>query len=236
MAARRPWSDLSASYRSRLLGAGRSGKLAGQPLTESEIIAYYEAGGDLRSARSHVPARPSTAAPLGATRAVVADEATAGDLSSLRRWMASGRGPAWLPRSEHIMAPDTAAILSQIPWGPENWKSITVDRIAGGEYEIIVTPKRGYPVRVVLPDGESVGELARWLRTPGAGESGARRAAVERRFSRARFVTAFYGREAAGLAPTPPRATPGGAVTLPLPARERSRTPRKTKKKRKKAS
>ena len=147
---RRGWGAKKESYRSRLIGAGRSGKLTGSPLTAGETRAYWERGGDLRAGRSHVPVY-ATAAPGEPTRRVLTGEGTDRDRRALSKWRT--KGPGWVPRSRTFMADDVAAVLSTLP-PPSAWAHFSLYWQADGSWRMVVEMKnpRAYDRVVVLPD------------------------------------------------------------------------------------
>lgn len=175
MAIRSGWEQRAQSYRSRLIGAARSGKLTGVPLVgdaatvEAEVRDYWEGGGDLRGGRAHRP-RPTYAAPRRATEAESVGLGDAATYAELQRWRhrppSRGGPPAWLPRSEATMGTDVAAILSQIDVDPKHWRAVDMAFIQGGGVLVTITPKRGYPRTVSLPDASAVEEFGRLLKSP----------------------------------------------------------------------
>ena len=105
MATRSGWRGKKASYRSRLIGAAKSGKLTGTRITgtdaevEAQTRAYWEAGGDLRSSRSHLVS-PSGAAPSDATARESIGQGDERTWKQLERWSrrppSRGGPPEWL--------------------------------------------------------------------------------------------------------------------------------------------
>lgn len=95
MAARSGWESRSESYRSRLLGAGGSGKLSGEAMSPAQTRAYWEGGGDLRGGRSHRP-RPIGAAPKRATEREAAGDGDAATYKALEAWRRR-KGPTGPP-------------------------------------------------------------------------------------------------------------------------------------------
>jgi hypothetical protein len=99
MALRSGWDAKSDSYRSRLIGAGRTGKLTGDSMTPAQVRTYWEGGGDLRGGRSHRP-RPAGAAPLRATQLEAAGQGGTESWEKLERWRkkppSRGGPPDWL--------------------------------------------------------------------------------------------------------------------------------------------
>ena len=192
MALRSGWEQRTAAYRSRLIGAGRSGKLTGQSLTPEETRAYWESGGDLRSGRgrNHLP-RAKGAAPKEATdreSVGMGNEQTYAELQKWRKKPPSRGGPpAWLPKDETKMGTDTVAILSQIDIPPKRWKTVDFAFLPSGMVVVTITPKRGYDRVVVLPDGQSASEFGRLLRSPALmASSPQQRKALEKEWKRKR--------------------------------------------------
>ncbi len=151
MAVRRKgWGKRSASYRARLIGAGRSGKLSGSPMPPGETRAYWERGGDLRAGRSHAPSY-ATAAPADATARVLAGEGTDADRRHLSTWRSLA--PGWVPRSRTFMADDVAAALSSLP-PPDRWAHFDLYWQNDGSWRMVVQMKnpRAYDREIVLPD------------------------------------------------------------------------------------
>lgn len=149
------WSKLKAGYRKRLEGAG---------ITR----AQWEAGADLRRARSHMP--EVKGAPKELTERVLRGEGTQADLRDLQSWARSALRPSWIPDS---MSADTAAALSLIDLAPGQWAAVHFTPAPDGEpWEMRITPK-GAPLRadgtsaydrvVLIPGGGGAG-------TPGARE------------------------------------------------------------------
>ena len=163
MPSRSGWDSKSASYRSRLEGAGKSGKLSGFKMTKAETRTYWEHGGDLRAGRSHTPRPKASAAPAApATRAGL-NLTQPGDHAALLRWRRSSSFPSWLPRSDDVMSVDTAAILSQIDLASRNWAHVEFYVNGDGSVKMTVTPKHGYQRTVILPDTSSMREVGAWL-------------------------------------------------------------------------
>jgi len=163
--AARVWDSLSSSARSRYLGAGRSGKLTGEPfLDEDEVRAYYESGGSLRRARGHLRPRPAWAAPKDPTQRAKVSLLTERDRRSLRTWRRSRSAPRWLPRSSEQLRDDVAAILSEIDAPPDRWRSVTVTPSGSGRYRVVVeVTRRAQPIVTTLPDWAAVSDLGRLL-------------------------------------------------------------------------
>jgi len=157
------WSRLSKASRDRIISAGRGGRLTGAPLTDQESQRYWESGGDVRAAYGHKPKRRRGAAPLNATlQASLANESSA-EVAELRRWRDTS-APKWLPDRES-MGDNTAAIISNLP-NPKTWQRVEL-QFTGGPSDpvvMIVTPKNGYPITVILPDTDSASEVGRMIR------------------------------------------------------------------------
>ena len=158
------WDDKSPSYRARLVGAGRSGKLSGSPMSPEETRTYWEAGGDLRAGRSHQPSNPY-AAPAGPRARAAEHLDTTADYAALQRWR-TRHSPPWLPRSEAIMGTDVAAILSTISIPPSRWRAVDIVGQADGTAIMTVTPRSGYPQVVRLPDRDAISEVTSFIRNP----------------------------------------------------------------------
>lgn len=164
--ARKGWDDLAPSSRSRLEGAGRSGKLAGVSLTPAQTRAYYEGGGDLRA--GYGKARPPRgAAPVEETSRIALGLSTSTDNRALERWRRTN-SPDWIPRNNAAMGTDTAAILSQIDVPPAKWKEATFEVLTDGRVKMTIQPIRGNPRIVFLPDRDSMSEVTRLIRNPTA--------------------------------------------------------------------
>lgn len=163
---RRGWDELSASYRSRLSGAG---------VTRSQ----YEAGADLRKARGHGFRGPRTQAPEEATERIAAGLSTPQDRQAIERWRRSRSYPSWLPKDRADLDDATAAILSTISPRPDardragrraGWRDVEFIYQADGTVRMVVTPVRGYPFEVELPDRDSASQvqaIVSNLNTPG---------------------------------------------------------------------
>lgn len=157
------WTTRSDAYRRRLIGAGRSGKLTGSPMTEAEVRAYWERGGDLRAARGHGFKSPQTAAPVKARERAAAGLADASDRRALEKWRKSKNYPKWLPKDPADMDNTTAAILSTIGPGPSGWKKVDLEYLPDGRVRMTVTPKRGYAFEVMLPDAQAARDVAQMI-------------------------------------------------------------------------
>lgn len=171
-APRSGWDNRKPGYRSRLIGAGRSGKLSGTPMSPSETQRYWERGGDLRGGRSHRPT-PKGSAPRQATERESVGMGDAKTYKDLERWRkrstAKGGPPAWLRGNEGVFSTDTAAILSQIDVPPSRWRSVEVEYLPNGSVIVRIQPKgRAYQRVVVFPDSTGAHELLSVLRSPGA--------------------------------------------------------------------
>lgn len=160
------WADRSASYRSRLIGAGKSGKLTGKPLTAEETQRYWEGGGDLRAGRSHVT-RPSWAAPKDATDREAVGLGTDKSYREVQRWFhrrtSRGGPPKWLPHDDNVFSAHAAAILSQIPRDPTHWVLIEWRFRADQSSSMTIHLDRGYPVKVQIPDRSVAHEIGQLL-------------------------------------------------------------------------
>jgi hypothetical protein len=170
MARRTGWTRLSVTYRKRIVGAGKSGKLAGAPLSEAETRRYWESGQSMQSGRSHSrgAARPKTAAPKKATRLEEQGMGTSESYSQLLEWRnrPPGRGgpPAWIPSDEMEMRTDVAAILSQIDIPPERWERVEMVWLSDtGPIAFQITSTRGAIRTVILPDTQAMQEVGKWL-------------------------------------------------------------------------
>ena len=173
------WIDLSAGYRSRLIGAARSGKLTGTKITgdvEAQARVYYEHGGTKGgkglSARGHAnPAyvnRPSTAAPRVATQRESNGMGDSKTWDQLERWRArssrNGGPPKWIPSDPMVMSTDTAAILSQLDIPPSKWKKVRFDWQPAGGALVHITPYRGKTRIIQLPDHKACSELGHFIK------------------------------------------------------------------------
>ena len=184
MAKRVGWGNLSPAQRARYLGAGKSGSLSGVPLSPAQVRRYYERGGDLRGGRGHL-AIPKRAAPLAETNRVSIGLGDTADRKILEKWRRSKSYPNWLPRSESAIGYDTAAILSQIPYPPAQWKEAILERVPGTQsYTFTVVPKgKGRASRqVLLPDYDSTQDLSALLNASTRAKLGTK--ADQRRFTR----------------------------------------------------
>lgn len=152
------WNKLSAAQRARYEGAGRTGRLTGEPfLTPAEVRSYYLSGGDLGGGRGYHA--PKNAAPREATRRSSIGTATDIEQRQLETWRRN-RAPAWLPKSQAVMGNDTAALLSTIGLQPQNWKNLTVRPAGNGRFIMTVESKRSTRVaKILLPDRTAVVEV-----------------------------------------------------------------------------
>lgn len=158
------WENRKPGYRSRLIGAGRSGKLTGEPMTEAQTRAYWERGGDLRGGRSHYRA-PVGSAPREATERESAGLGDAGTYKELTRWRKGA--PAHLRANDNVLSTDTAAILSRVS-PPSRWKSVQAEYLTDGTVILRIQPKgNAYPQTAVFPDASSASEVMALLRAPG---------------------------------------------------------------------
>ena len=220
MARRRSWKSLPASQKKRYLGSGRTGSLSGVPMTPDQVRRYYESGGDLSAGRGHA-STPKTASPKS-----VADRLSIGfgddaDRVTLRAWRTGEAYPTWLPRSTAALGDDTAAILSQIPYSPKYWKSVTIRPVEGTtNYILRVEPKGAASRRareVLLPDYDSVKDVGTLLNNYSREKLGTAedRARFARQWEKAggksldiRVTIAGYGKtakEAGGPLPNAPK-------------------------------
>ena len=177
MATRSGWDDLTPAYRSRLIGAGRSGKLTGRPIpgdpavVEHATRTYWESGGTLRRGLGRQVA-PTYAAPAEATARESVGLGDAGTYAELERWRARppsrGGPPAWLPKDPEQLGTDVAAILSQIDVHPRYWRSVELAFVSGGEVVVTITPGGRYrkPRVITLPDATAVEQFGRLIKSP----------------------------------------------------------------------
>ena len=181
--ARKGWDELTPSSRKRLEGAGLSGKLiAGDSLSPRDVEAYYRAGGDLRSAYGHAPRNPK-AAPVASRAAAQRGKLNSDEDAAIERWRRKG-GPAWIPSNAAVIGNDTAAILSGIDLPPSKWREVAFTVLADGRVQMTVTPKgNGYDRVVILPDRDSMGDVARLIQNPvGKGKSKAEQKRMQRQW------------------------------------------------------
>lgn len=151
MARRSGWSNLSASYRRRLKGAG---------ITREQWIR----GADLRKARGHAP-RPRGAAPAEIAERAGRSQMAGDDQARIERWR-SREAPDWLSRqAQPAMSSDVAAVLSQIGIPPERWSTVIFQPHDDGTWGMTVVPTRGYPRSVTLPDRTAAMEVL-WMLEP----------------------------------------------------------------------
>ena len=152
MATRRTgWAQKSKDYRARLVSAGRTGTLTGTPgLSESEVRAYWERGGDLRAGRGHKFESPSTKAPEPSK-------------PKPKETAKQKTAPAWIPKDLADMDNETARILSTISPGPDRWRSVELVYQTDGTVVMTVTPKQGYAFKLVLPDSDSARQVAQMV-------------------------------------------------------------------------
>ena len=169
MATRRTgWAQKSKDYRARLVSAGRTGTLTGTPgLSESEVRAYWERGGDLRAGRGHKFESPSTKAPEPSKPKPkeTAKQKTARlqrDRRAEENWRKK-TAPAWIPKDLADMDNETARILSTISPGPDRWRSVELVYLTDGTVVMTVTPKQGYAFKLVLPDSDSARQVAQMV-------------------------------------------------------------------------
>ena len=168
----RAWEDLSPGYRSRLLGAARSGKLTGTPVpaANAEAVArsYRTSGGDLRSALGRAPRVSARgAAPRVATTRVARGTGTEADDRALARWRRSRSAPKWIPVDPAVIGNDTAAILSQLVQAPSEWNRVDFAEQADGSFLMTVTARDRTKQTVTLQDRNQVSEVATLLNETG---------------------------------------------------------------------
>ena len=165
--AEKAWEDLSPGYRSRLLGATRSGKLTGTPVpaADAERVArqYRAAGGDLRSALGRKPRAATGAAPKVATERVSRGIGTEADDRALGRWRRSRSAPKWIPVDPAAIGNDTAAILSQLVQAPSEWNRVDFAEQSDGSFLMTVTSRDRSKQTVTLQDRNQVSEVATLL-------------------------------------------------------------------------
>ena len=165
--AERAWEDLSPGYRSRLLGATRSGKLTGTPVApeDAERVArqYRASGGSLNSALGRKPRRATGAAPKVATDRVSRGTGTDADDRALGRWRRSRSAPAWIPVDPAAIGNDTAAILSQIVQAPSEWNKVDFAEQSDGTFLMTVSSRDRTKQSVTLQDRNQVSEVATLL-------------------------------------------------------------------------
>jgi len=221
--AEKAWDDLSPSYRSRLLGATRSGKLTGTPVpaADAERVArqYRAAGGDLRSALGRAPrVLARGAAPKVATQRVARGIGTESDDRALGRWRRSRSAPKWIPVDPAVIGNDTAAILSQIIQVPSEWNQVNFAEQSDGSFLMTVISRDRTKQTVTLQDRNQVSEVATLLnetsrRGMAANEKEKKRLDDQwRRGKRRRSlkVNISYGRAGAAVGPSA-TAAPGEA-------------------------
>ena len=163
----RDWDNLSDAYRKRLIGAG---------VTRDQ----YLAGADLRKARGKGFRTPTASGfPAESRDRVAAGKSTADDRRNVIAWRQSASYPSWLPRDPADLDDQTAAILSTIRPYPNatdragrraGWSNVDFTYNADGTVTMTVTPIRGYPFAVTLPDADSAAQvksILRNLNTPG---------------------------------------------------------------------
>jgi hypothetical protein len=163
----REWNALSDAYRKRLIGAG---------ITRDQ----YVAGADLRKARGKGFRTPTASGfPADSRDRVAAGQSTAEDRRNVIAWRQSPSYPSWLPRDPADMDDTTAAILSTIRPYPNardrrgrraGWRDVDFTYNQDGTVTMTVTPIRGYPFPVTLPDADSARQTItalRALNTPG---------------------------------------------------------------------
>ena len=174
---RKGWSELSAPQRKRYTGAARTGTLFGVPHAPEDAEAaareFYNAGGPLGAGRGHRfgAQRGPNSPPRRAVQLEQAGQGTTESYKELEAWRrksaTKGGPPPWLPRSASAMSTDTVAILAQIDIPPARWDSVELVFLPDNRTVVIVTPKRGNPRTVVLPDATAVSEFGVLMRSPG---------------------------------------------------------------------
>lgn len=163
------WTKLSAAQRKRYISAGRSGRLSGSTLNETEARSYYESGASLGGARGHLVydvrghkrVRPAWAAPKDPTERAQVSLLTTKDRKLLDAWQRSRAYPQWLPRE---FRPDVAAILSEVDVAPARWRHLTIEQQPGGRYTLTIEIT-GRPTLFVttLPDWLATSEVGSLL-------------------------------------------------------------------------
>jgi hypothetical protein len=139
MARRTGWAKLSKSYKARLVRSG---------VTREQ----WQKGADLRTARGHKAAPPSTAAPITPTMAMTTGVGTNADQRRLSSWRRN-RAPSWLPSAQLFMADDVAAALSQLR-NPKHWAKVDFYPQSDSQpWRMTVTYKQGYPQSITIPGG-----------------------------------------------------------------------------------
>ena len=164
---RRDWDTLTAAYRRRLERAG---------ITRDQ----YTAGADLRKARGHAFRTPTPSGfPNDSQQRVINGQSTADDRRRVAAWRQSASYPSWLPRDPADLDDQTAVILSTIRPYPNavdragrraGWRDVQFTYLPDGTVTMRVTPLRGYPFEVTLPDSDAAGQvksILRRLNTPG---------------------------------------------------------------------
>lgn len=163
MPKRTGWSGLSASQRKRLEGAGRSGKLAGAPLSPAQTRAYWQSGADLRAGYGKPPKPPRGAAPVGPSERFGVNLPVGDDYERIVAWQRSGDVPAWIRDYDGPLGFDTAAQLSQLP-SPKSWRHVQFDTTGDGLTMMTVKFKgRAYPKTIYLPSIEALSETGALL-------------------------------------------------------------------------
>lgn len=158
---RRDWDTLTPAYRKRLQGAG---------ITPEQ----YESGADLRKARGKGFKAPTPSGfPADSRQRVIDGQSTVDDRRNVNAWRNSPSYPSWLPRNPADMDDQTAAILSTIRPYPNatdkrgrraGWRNVEFHYNPDGTVTMTVTPSRGYPFAVTLPDSDSAAQVKTVLR------------------------------------------------------------------------
>ena len=164
---RRDWDTLTPAYRRRLERAG---------ITRDA----YTAGADLRTARGHAFRTPTPSGfPQESRDRVAAGTSNPEDRRNVAAWRQSPSYPSWLPRDQADLDDQTAVILATIRPYPNatdragrraGWRNVEFTYNPDGTVTMTVTPIRGYPFAVVLPDADSAAQVKSILRrrnTPG---------------------------------------------------------------------
>ena len=163
----RDWNALTPAYRKRLQGAG---------ITREQ----YESGADLRKARGKGFKAPTPSGfPEDSRQRVIDGQSNAEDRRNVKAWRQSRSYPSWLPRDPADLDDQTAVILSTIRPYPNatdragrraGWRNVEFTHNADGTVTMTVTPIRGYPFTVTLPDNDAAAQvqsILRNLNTPG---------------------------------------------------------------------
>lgn len=165
--SRRDWNALSDAYRKRLVGAG---------VTREQ----YESGADLRKARGHGFKAPTPSGfPDESRKRVIDGASTVEDRRNMAAYRKSRSFPSWIPDDPAVLDDQVAAILSTIRPAPNatdargrraGWRDVQFMFNTDGTVTMTVTPIRGYPFDVQLPDRDAAAQvmsILRGLNTPG---------------------------------------------------------------------